>query len=161
MVEELSLEQGIERIIELAKEVEEKPVLIGIYGLPNSGKSYLGGQLSLALWREAMGTIGSRGSLYADSLRDGCTNDYLLLYMVPDEIRFAEKKVQAALNRGININVLIYNPRFQHGVSGIVIPEHEILEEIQPKFDVIIANTGSTVKASPYKNKSTSTKNSK
>ena len=41
MTKILSLEEGVQEVITRIKAVEEKPILVAIYGWPNSGKSYL------------------------------------------------------------------------------------------------------------------------
>ncbi len=51
MVEELNLEQGINKIISLSKRVITKPIIIGIYGNVNNGKNYLKKKLYEEIWR--------------------------------------------------------------------------------------------------------------
>lgn len=57
-VREMNMQQGVQEIVRLARDIEQRPILIAIYGFPNSGKSHLIDKLVEAFRAEGLSSIG-------------------------------------------------------------------------------------------------------
>ena len=61
MTKILTLKKGIKKTISLSKKVKDRPTLIAVYGLPNSGKSYLIDRLKESFKRNGISAVGYGG----------------------------------------------------------------------------------------------------
>lgn len=135
-MKKLNLEEGIEKSIDLLKNTKAKPILIAVYGWPNSGKSFfinkLGNYFESKGLRVYKGSAGPRESTFftikksLGSLRHvlifHCGWERNKLFKDEDPNYLAEK----ISKRKIDLNVGIYNLNNYRGIRG--------------NYDIIIEN---------------------
>ena len=138
---EFSLEEGAKEIVRRLKDVTERPILICIYGRGGSGKSHLIKELQQHFEKMGLKVIGYMSNpdpahfekkIFLEN--KGITIDVFMFhcswnFMTPQDPEDPNYLAQSILNRKINLNVGIYNPKL--GVK----PEGE--------FDLIISNPDS------------------
>ncbi len=150
-MEEFDFEEGKRRVIGIIEGVESRPILVGVYGFPDSGKSYFIKQIGEHFNGRGL-EAGCMGGAPDESLfriiRDD--PDYvrplLLFHHGADRATFPDTKkvipsmgepqylAEKFLGRGLDLSVKIYNPRFYR--KG--------LEE----YDMLISNSDSVRKNS-------------
>jgi len=138
MIPKLSLEEGVEKIFELGK-TKEKPVLVSIHGQVNCGKSYIVNLLTNMAFKKGFVVNGGMCENKRSYL-DIPNPDYVF---VEDAIYTAQAEncAREIVGKGIDIRVLVDNPRLTRGL------EHYaplLLADIRDnKYDVIIDNPDS------------------
>ncbi|MDO8740615.1 MAG: hypothetical protein Q7J54_03535 [Candidatus Woesearchaeota archaeon] len=137
-MKEFGIEKGLERILDLAKTKEQKPVLIAVCGYADSGKTFLCTRAREKFTDEKI----SMSSSYDGKSNYRCAShyDYFFIHVPLDKIEISEvsKHTQKHLGKPVDISVHIYNPddlRFEK-------PDLEHLK----KYDVVIKNTGALYK---------------
>lgn len=144
MTEELSLDDGINQAIRVLEKVSERPLLVAVYGWPNSGKSYLIDRIAdhfegkgVEVYR---GSGGPQASTF-ETLRDlpEAVRELLLFHCGWNRLTgrlertrgYEDPNVLAEriAHRKIHLNIGIYNPRFD--------------KEIEGDYDFIISNPDS------------------
>ena len=141
---ELDLETGIKKIISVLESVDERPVLASFYGQPNRGNSRVID--TLIDYFTAKGREVGRGTgAPIKSCFDRIAlpkNDIVLFHCA--WLRTIDPKLtstsedpnylaQTILNRELNLNVCVYNPRFYQR------PDRKL-------YDLVICNPGSVRK---------------
>lgn len=144
---ELSFEEGLAEIVGTLEVVEERPILVAVYGWPGSGKSYLIDKLAEQFEARGLYAANNGGApspeTFENILRRGKTNwvhAYLfhcawnredegsLMLSKNEDPNYLARKI---LVRKLNLNVGIYNPK----VEGT---------RLNGDYDLIISNPDST-----------------
>ena len=147
-MEQVNLQQGIQRAIQIIERVDERPIMVAVYGWPNSGKSFLINTLGdyfeprgietarygCGPHRETFEEARDRPRFLKDLLLFHCgwirNNDspsYENFFGHEDPNSLAE-----SLGRKIHANIGIYNPNFYRFPKG--------------NYDLIICNPDSVRK---------------
>ncbi len=152
-MEELDFEEGKERIIDVIERAKSEVILVGFYGYPNSGKSYLINQIGEYFDERGLeaGRMGGspRESIF-EEIRDNPKRvcPLLLFHYGADRVILPETKkvvpsrdepqylAERFLGRGLDLSVKVYNPNFYK----------KDLEE----YDILISNPDS-VRKKPLK----------
>ena len=137
-------EEGKEKAVETIRLVDGSPILVGIYGIPNAGKSYLINKIANCFEKEGLyaARFGSapHKNIF-ESIRDrpvGWTNSLLLFHCGWERFELSGGRVVGAhedpgclaeeyLGRGLDLSIGIYNPNFHHKTVG--------------KYDIVISNS--------------------
>ena len=145
MAKELCLEEGVNEAIGIFERVSERPILVAVYGWPDSGKSYLIDRLGDYFKSKGMSAARSGGGPTLDTfelLR--CEPEYLREVQLfhcgwtrvgKGSLRDYEDPnvlAQVVANRRVHLNIGMYNPAFYQKPTG--------------EYDLIISNPGSTHK---------------
>lgn len=161
MDNELNFEKGLEELIRMMERrmeaISQRPFFVGVYGEPNSGKSYLMEQLVEYFSGKGYLISASSGAPVIDSfkaiknmgkwLEVGYYNSIIqktimLLHCgwyrlnVPDE-KDPNHMAKSVFGRGLDLNIALYNPNFGIRPDG----------RYDVKYDLIIANPNSKKKA--------------
>ena len=132
---ELNLKEGFHRTIGKVETIKERPILISVYGWPNSGKSYFIDQLADYLEENGLSTCGCGGGpkpYSFESLRDkpwilrevflfhcGWERDNLVfdgkLVSKKEDPNFLAESIAG---RKIHLNIGIYNPDLYSKPAG-------------------------------------------
>ncbi len=147
-----NFEEGRDKIIELVNCVKRKPVLVGIYGWPNSGKSYLIKEIGNYFNKKSLPSYCYGGSTYVglfEQLRDDHQLKHSLhlfhsawerFYDISGKVVSFEQDpgwlAENILGRDIDLKVGIYNP-FLYG-------------KIYGEYDFVISNPSSVKKPVLY-----------
>lgn len=153
MAKELNLEDGIQEAIRAISNVDERPILVAVYGWPDSGKSYLISKLKEHFEAKGLSVTGAGGGPLPSTferLRDylDCFADLVLFHCgwnrTPKAIEkilgdFSERAredpnilAERIANRKVNLNIGMYNPRFYPKPDG--------------EYDLIMSNPDSVKK---------------
>ncbi len=144
---ELNFEEGLSEIVRTLEVVEERPVLVAVYGWPGSGKSFLIDKLAEQFEARGLYAANNGGApspeTFENIQRRGDTNwvnVYLfhcawnredegsLMLSKNEDPNYLARKI---LGRKLNMNVGIYNPK----VEGT---------RLNGEYDLVISNPNST-----------------
>lgn len=144
-MKELTFQEGLEESKGVIESVEERPILVAIYGRPNSGKTYLIHKLRDYFKQKGLEAGAYGGAPRAsdfEHIRDnpGWFMNSLILYHCGwdrEDLRMYDHEdptilTKGVLNRNINLNIGMYNPNFYSKPRG--------------EYDLIISNPASTKK---------------
>lgn len=146
LIPEMGFEEGVEEIVKRLSDRKERPLLVAVYGWPNSGKNHLIEKVTERLERSGLVVSGESGGpspvtfemlrkygfYYGDALLFHCSWDRTR--PGTNEWRDHEDPNVLAKNVGIsiNLNIGIYNPRHRKPVmSG--------------EYDLLIRNPDSVI----------------
>ncbi|MBU2104551.1 MAG: hypothetical protein KKF67_02130 [Nanoarchaeota archaeon] len=133
---ELSLRKGTQRAIRKIKSIKEKPILVAIYGWPNSGKSYLIDRFARYFEERGLSVGRSTGGPHPSTferLRDlgsESLKEILLFHCgwERDNLQYNGKLilknedpnylVESIVRKNIHLNIGIYNPKFYRKPRG-------------------------------------------
>ena len=141
-------EKGKDKLIEVIEKIEIKPILVGVYGHSNSGKSYLIEEVGDYFKKENF-TVGCfSGAPHKnifEVIRDNpaSVRSLLLFHCAWERIRFENGRFasyyqdpeclsEEIVGRKLNLKVGIYNPNFNNGIKG--------------EYEVVISNPDSRKK---------------
>jgi hypothetical protein len=138
MTPETTFEEGLEHVVQKVLAIKTKPpVLIAVYGHPNSGKTHFLKQLSKQI--PSFGWVDLHHLERGDERMERPTG-YLGLHLLPIEYVHADRITQETLGKPTDVRVLLFtdtNPFFPYRVA----------EGIDSgKFDAYIRNTRAEVK---------------
>jgi hypothetical protein len=154
MVKILNLEDGIQEIFKAVDEIRERPILIAIYGWPNSGKSYLMKRIGRECFdKKGFSVVFYEGVPYGDIFKDIQRVPRFDLYFfhcawlrensdVYEEIYDHEDPnilSRRILGKNIHLNVVINNP-------NLVPIEWKDPSSNADVYDFIILNPDSKIK---------------
>src|SRR3989338_9789402 len=118
-MQEFEFNEGLEEAIKRIELIQSRPRLVSVYGLPNSGKSYIIDKIGDYFKREnieiARGSGAPSIELF-EKLRDGpeVLRELLLFHYASERFLFDEKDpnylAKSIANRDIDLNILIFNP---------------------------------------------------
>jgi len=145
LAEIVSLEESFSKIRSITKSVKHKPVVIGVYGMPNHGKTYF--------TRMAFEKFGSNNNPYAvlSTKNNKRLVDNHLGYFYRADFYFVEaagfperefilaetnRDFREIKGRDFDLNVLILNPNFYKAD----------IKECKQIYDLIIENYDSKIK---------------
>lgn len=143
---ELDLEAGIEQAVEMINRVNERPILVAIFGHPNSGKSHLIDRLGdrfeeLSVARHKGGPceytfklLNERPNYLKDLQLFHCGWERKEGKSYERTFKSEDPNILARdiCGRELHLNIGIYNPAFS--------------EELMDKYDFVICNTNSVRK---------------
>ena len=114
-MKEYSIQEGLEKILDLSKDVSNKPILIAVYGESNSGKSFF-----LHYFRSKVGKKGVEVGWANTTAKDSDYEtikyfDYFLIHSLPHEE--PDSMTQKHIGKPVDINVYIYNPHLTHPIK--------------------------------------------
>jgi hypothetical protein len=138
MIPEMTFEDGLEHVVQKVLAVKTKPpVLIAVYGHPNSGKTYFLKQLANKI--PCLGWVDLHHLERGDE-RVGRPTNYLGLHLLPAEYFHTDRITHEKLGKPADVRVLLFtdaNPFFPY----------RVVEGIDAgKFDAYIRNTRAEVK---------------
>ncbi|MBU4257697.1 hypothetical protein KKC04_04790 [Patescibacteria group bacterium] len=122
-------DEGLERIMELSEKCNQRPVLIAVIGLPNSGKTFLRERAKEKFHKKNIGGTSSYDHGYHYEFSSAY--DYFFIHATCSNPKEVSSFTQQSLGRDVNIAVYIYNP-------FVETPNVDELEE----YDVTIENSG-------------------
>ena len=106
MPQQLAYKHGLEKTIELILQIDKKPVLIGVYGEKDAGKSYLINQLRKMLQGNS-GTIRCEREAIERVLCSGIDYSYVFVHGIDSEAQVDSQR----LGSTPDLRVFIYNPK--------------------------------------------------
>ena len=143
----LNFEDGLVEIVRTLEGVEERPVLVAIYGWPGVGKSYLIERIAEQFEARGLYAANQGGAPTPDTFENiknrGITNwvdvylfhcawdkenEGFLMLSKSEDPNYLTNKI---LGKKLNLNIGIYNPR----VEG---------SELNGDYDLVISNPNST-----------------
>lgn len=128
---ELSFEHGLVEIIRTIEEETQRPVLVAVHGLPNSGKTHLIDQLVEYFGSKEMDAVYSEGYTSPKSIDEVKTQPEYKC----DVFFFHMGWENHTPNDLVHLTVGIYNPELYSGLNG--------------HYDLIIINPESKIKPFP------------
>ncbi len=148
-MERLNFEKGRDKIVSVIENVKSKPILVGFYGFPNSGKSYLINQVGEYFSKKGLEAAcmgGAPNESFFETIRDNpkYVRPLLLFHYGANRACYPGTKKFISLNgepqclaekflgRDLDLSVKMYNPNFYE--AG--------LEE----YDILISNPDSVRK---------------
>ena len=143
MLKNVSLDEGVKKIFNLAKAVKISPVLISIHGDPNCGKTYLSRKLFNIVYSKNLTACRGQCEDEGAYFQNGPNPDYVF---VEDALftEFAEDNARKFTGKGIDIRVLIDNPLITGGKDKFVNSLQKYAD--REYYDVIIQNYNSVIK---------------
>ncbi len=149
---ECSLEEGIRESTARIKDITDIPKLIAVYGWPNSGKSYFINRIADILEKIELECYRGSGSLNSRTFEDlkanplsfkqvlfiHCAWDRIIRRLENGNIHVAQahedpnELAKNILERKVNLNIGIYNPKLYSKLSGL--------------YDILINNENSVTK---------------
>ena len=158
MTKILTLKKGIKKTISLSKKVKDRPTLIAVYGLPNSGKSYLIDRLKESFKRNGISAVGYGGfsgerdfEKIKNNLKEYDNRYYNTFLFHCGWLKFEKHYenpnifAKEILKRDINVNIKIFNPHLDDTLFYYGTKREDI-----DLYDIIISNPNSVKKPSPY-----------
>ncbi len=135
----VGLAEGIRRSVGLAAQVRHRPILIGAFGLPNSGKSYIISKMVEELHSNGILSTGYHCTASSSSIRlmaemmrkdPGCLPAAFLYHCAYERSDILDSDTESLLKlivgRGMDVAIGIYNPLMSEVPEG--------------KYDVLISN---------------------
>jgi len=139
LAEVVRIEEATDKILELTRDKVHKPVMVGVYGVPNHGKTYF----TLQFMREAE----TKGKLvaYSNGPEDlrffSRANYYLVNFPLSNptsifNLTSATRQLKGQIGRGYDLHIAVVNPRM-HNID---------MDACKALYDLVVLNPDSKVK---------------